>query len=459
MTRFSLDEDPPRKLDFVSSTPSNAPVHSRRAFPPSLKPVNRSIPTQPTGALGESERQRGKRLAARLVADLKRLVMTMPVSERTATGMSARLRLSKTSCHRLVKTIHNAEEPGIGHLVELPGPSALRAFAAAIRKAGADGSRCDALLSSTDLFEEFLRHTGGSQSALQRALKNLSPPGESGRSAESVAEEMHRCAAHVCDAEADVLVAISLEYPSPRHAGQLDALFVYGIIGYTAGPAALPLPLYTLNASDDAGALTEYTAIDGESKLMDRAGRCLLTQFSTSPLPMTTGDSPYGQAGIVHVIDPRPATDASQPRLDVVIAHRAQPLRPDPRVAPPHTLEGWLLINHPYRHMIFDRYVHRDLTRQTTLPVAGCHVWTPDFRTAQGSRWLTQLAVDVPLRILPPQFDRCHDAAYARLVELTSFLFQQTAMSRDEFDGFRISMPFPLWRTIYRSTFEVERVS
>lgn len=415
------------------------------------------------GALREADRQRGNRLGSRLISELKRVMSALPTSECTATALAQKLSLDKSSCHRIVTAVHQGGGEPIERLALLPGTDGMRRFAKAMRKAGADEQKVLGLQNAIDLADAYLRETVRSQAGLRRALSNgHAPPLVDGDAPggidEGLAERMHDDAVRLEGCESDVQFQVGLDFLNAANRDHIEVIYGRGMIGFRAEARARPLAMWNLydNAEDGEKGSPPVTSVQGKSAV-GRNWNCVLPEFSSRPLPIVTGGKTGFRQGVVQIIDPQTFRDGG--KIDLVTAVRFVDPKHNPLLDPPHAAEAWQLVNYPARHLIFDRYLHRDLMRHASMPMVGCHTWNPDFETGQSTRWLSQLSLNPALTVLSKDIRRIDDPAYPRIAELTRELFDRAGLDRDDFDGFRLSVRFPIWRTAYRISFDYTPIS
>lgn len=407
--------------------------------------------------LSDTDRQRGNRLGTRLISELKRVMNVLPPADCTATGLAQRLSLDKSSCHRILNAVYQGEGEPIARLALLPGTDGMRRFVKAIRKAGADEQKLVGLQAAIDLADEYLRQTVRSQAGLRRALANGLPT--SGKSTapggidETLAEQMHENALMLEGCESDVQFQIGLDFLNAVNPSHIETIYGRGMIGFRAQARARPLAMWNLydDADDKDADSPPVTSVQGRSAV-GKNWNCVLPEFSSHPIPIVIGGKTGFRQGVVQIVDPQSFRDGGS--IDLVTAVRFVDPKHNPLLDPPYAAEAWQLVNYPARHLIFDRYLHRDLMKHALMPVVGCHTWNPDFETGQTTRWLSQLSLNPALTVLSKDVKRIGDPAYPRIVELTQELFDRAGLNREDFDGFRLSVRFPIWRTAYRISFD-----
>ncbi|MGD8451793.1 MAG: hypothetical protein PVJ57_08245 [Phycisphaerae bacterium] len=407
--------------------------------------------------LKDADRQRGNRLGTRLLAELKRVMYVLPTADCTATQLAKRLTLDKSSCHRILTGVNQGSGEPIERLAQLPGADGMRRFVKALREAGTDEQRLVGLQAAIDLADEYVRQTFRSQAGLRRALANAVPTSNKeaapGGIDDGIAERMHENALLLEGCESDVQFQIGLDFLNARNPAHIETIYGRGMIGFRAQARARPLALWNLyDPTDDRDAKSPpVTSVQGRPAV-GRNWNCVLPEFSSHPLPIVVGGKTGFRQGVVHIIDPQSFRDGGS--IDVVTAVRFVDPKHNPLLDPPHASEAWQLVNYPARHLIFDRYLHRSLMKHASIPTVGCHTWNPDFETGQSTRWLSQLSLNPTLTVLSKDLNRISDPAYPRITELTHELFDRAGLKREDFDGFRLSVRFPIWRTAYRISFD-----
>lgn len=416
------------------------------------RPASRNV------LLSDSDRQRGNRLGGRLLAELKRVLNALPPADCTPTTLAQKLALDKSSCHRILNAVRSAEGDPLERLAQLPGAGGMRHFVKALRKIGAaDEQKLVGLETTIDLTDEYLRQTVRSQLGLRRALASSTPVRNGttpiGGIDDEIAERMHDQAVLLEGCESDVQFQIGLDFLNAANPDHIETIYGRGVIGFRAQARARPLALWNLydNTEDQESQSPPVTSVRGQSAV-GKNWNCVLPEFSSHPLPIVVGGKTGFRQGVVQIVDPQTFRDGAT--IDLVTAVRFVDPKHNPLLAPPYAAEAWQLVNYPARHLIFDRYLHRDLMRHASMPMVGCHTWNPDFETGQSTRWLSQLSLNPALSVLSKDIKRTADPAYPRIADLTHELFARAGLSRDDFDGFRLSIKFPIWRTAYRISFE-----
>jgi len=416
-------------------------------------------PTSQALAEDQDELMAGRRLAGRLTTELRAAVKLLAPEFRGASAMAERLKVEKTTCHRIISTIDARLLAPEQTLVDLPGPRALRQFVAALRGAGLADTSLDPLANAVDLFAEFLRETAGSQAGLARKLAGAA----TGNLVDSVpqrldvvqAARMHKDAVTFCGSDADVDYSVRILRKLPEDPRLYDEIYCRGFSGYTATSKARPLAIWsTVNARsnpDGSDVPHQTTSFDGQTAL-GRTVNCLLPRFCSDPLPVVVGGGAGLNRGVVHVIDPTAFRDGR--KVDVATLSRHVTLDFDPADPILEDKEFWYLINYPARHIVVDIYVEKSIFQKPNLPVAGCHTWDPGFETGNSPRWLSELPVWPTISLLPANTQHATHDVFPRMAELTTHMFEIAHADRSNFNGFRLDVAFPLWRTFYRVGFD-----
>ena len=118
---------------------------------------------KPRTPLSSKELEHAGRTAARLHAELGRVVLELPEAARFASGMARHLDVVRPTCQRIVGVLQEAE-PDVEALTRLPGVKGLDQFLEACRHRGGVNPRTIELAdAAVRQFEAFLKSIGGSQ--------------------------------------------------------------------------------------------------------------------------------------------------------------------------------------------------------------------------------------------------------------------------------------------------------
>ena len=150
------------------------------------------------------------------------------------------------------------------------------------------------------------------------------------------------------------------------------------------------------------------------------------------------------------VVDP--ATVSEGQSLDIVTALRSVHTLYDEQGNSILT-DVWALVNVPCRYKVFDILLHRDLER-THRPSADAIMFMPGPLAPPRDHWVHSYPSQPKLELLGRGTSRMDLDAYPRQRELAEFLFERVGWDADEFVGFRVALPYPIWRAGYCMSFE-----
>lgn len=446
----------PMQSRFVAQ---NALTHTSTPMAASRKLAN--VPFE--GPLTDEQREAGRRVADRLVSEIREVIRSLPLEVRGLVELSERLKVDRNLIQRLLGACKQKDPIGIESLVAVPGPRGLLQFLAALRGAGMGDHEFDGLAAATKLFAEFLQDVG-SQASLSRRLNEKSPPGttESSQGPEEITvtsppeheERMFNDAARVTGCSVDALVTISIIRKVSNEPFVTEDIFCESHLGYSGSPKSLPLSFHTYTLGSDGITRWGMADVDGNQPfgLTDNS---VLHEFSSKPLPTIVAVPTQAGHGIMHIVDSAEWRQGA--KHDLVTLNRIRST-----IGPERGVKGYAIpereissqVSYPARHLLHDVYVDRSLFRSFTTPEAGCHVWDTDLETRYRQRWLSMLPIRVPLEVLPPRIDQAANEIYPRHPELTATVFELAGLDRAQFVGFRISVRHPIWRAWYRIRFD-----
>ncbi len=419
-----------------------------------------------SGPLSPEEFQIADRAARRLHDELRTFLAHLPVEARTASGLARHLSVDRTTCQRAVSV---AREPCQGPEImgRLPGIPGLRQIVAAAQGLVGDRPSDDLLASlqaAIEGYERLIQRLAGSQTKLIRRLSATPLTGEaeprsdiasSASRRDAYAQQLFESAAELTGRYSEVWVAIYAYRPHPTNRERLIVSRAYGLVGHRARPDAVPLVIHNFSSpgSDAEKAAPAGRLGHGFEYLDERAiesgstTEVVVPEFTSSPLPLISSKQP--SAFLVQSVDVD--GESSGEPFDLMLANRA--VTPHPRTQSPAVEETWAMVNFPVRHLLFDVYLHQDLATRSIADLE-VHLWRPDFASSVTDRWQTRFAHPPKLVMLGRGIEDSAAPAFARHLELTRLLFEQTNEDPHNYIGHRCEVTHPLWRTGYCMTFD-----
>ncbi|GAB4385545.1 MAG: hypothetical protein Kow0022_11820 [Phycisphaerales bacterium] len=399
--------------------------------------------------LTADESAQAQRVAARLHADLTRLVAQLPAAAQTGSGMSKHLDVVRNTTQRVVQALRD-DAPGLQTLAKLPGTRGLEQLLDAMQKAGLDPGDIELAQVAVRQFEQLIKQLAGSHTKLisrinARGGTEITSPLASVEARKTLAE----AAAGVTGRSAHASLSLHIFRRSNSNPDVLQRAIASGLLQATILPGGMPVVIRVGDDVEWDDASKRGLKLLDDSNPHGRTPEALLRDFTTHPLPTV---SSRGTAdSLVQVIDPA-QLDGPQ-TLDVITAARSDHPFCDPRTGRMAIDEIWSLVNFPCRRLLFDVYLHREIERMVR-PRIEAELWNPNLSSPAGQRWCTRLPTQPRLELLGEGIDRAHTSTYARHPELTRTLFDRVGWDPREFVGFRCEVEYPVWRAGYCMVFD-----
>ena len=408
-----------------------------------IKPKRRTPPLTP------ELRERAQRVAARIHADLGRLVEDLPEHARGGSGMSRHLGIVRNTTQRISYALQDAD-PSLETLIRLPGVKGLEQFVEACRGADVPTTHADLAQAAVKDFARLVDECGGSHAKLTERLTATEPStgGESPDTVEARAQ-LYAAAANLTGRHSRASVCINIFRPEPSDPdGTLERVSVNGLIDSSVRPGGMPMVISTGDnlrwAKDEHG----RTLLD-EKPVQGSTPTAILEPFTTRPLPEVTGRGCEGE--LLQVIDPD-RLDGEEV-FDVVTASRSVAPTVDPETGKPSLDYVWFLVNCATEMLVFDVYVHVELERQFR-PAVDAMLWYPNLTIPGGDRWISRFPGRTRLQLLGRGLEAAATPCWSRHAELTRYAFDRVRWNASDFVGFRCEVPFPVWRAGYCISFE-----
>lgn len=411
--------------------------------------------------LSPEEWAEAERIAARLHAELRRLIGTLPEHARHASGLSRHLNVLRVTCQRVVQSIQD-DHPTPLILTRLPGVEGLGQFLSGFGAAGVEATEIDGAEAAVAAFAKLIKQTGGSQTKLtERLLRGQGPlanPQMTAHAAESANSASPNTIAGIRQREALFESAVNVTgrrsqtvlsmyaFKEDLAAQALERGTVKGMIGNTLMPGGMPMVLNSgdlLRGEDEVRQLRTLS----HAQIKGRTPEAILRPFSTDPLPSITSRQRGGT--LMQYVD---SDTAAGQTFDLVTALRGRNPLFDQGGHP--SLETvWSLVNAPTRALVVDVWLHIDMERKYR-PSADAQLWNPGLLAPPDERWAVLLPAQPQLQLLGRGPSRTASEHYPRLRELTEYFFAHMEWDPDEFVGFRCEVRYPIWRAGYCMAFD-----
>jgi hypothetical protein len=394
------------------------------------------------------ELDRATRVAAALHGSWRAWMGSLPSESRSASAMSRDLGVDRTTCQRLVHAVRG-EFAGVGVLSRVPGVPGLRRLLEA--SAGRVGEEVRLSAAGTvEAFADLINELAGSQSRLIRRI-DASRAERDGSRAEAMEfsdEEGERralfeAAARVTGRWSDLWTAVYLFQPDAARE-RMCVPRVYGLLGHRATPDAVPLVIQNFGAAlvESAEVRPPTPGIGGKEGRGVVGG--VVGSFSTDPDALVRDER--GGGLLVQRVDAR-----SDEPIDLMFASTGD--NPHPRLSEPRISNLWAMVHFPAKAMLVDAYLPVEEAR-ASLPSVGVHLWGPDMDLKARPSWNTRFPSGPRLQMLGRGLEGAPSPLHARHAGLTRFLFESVGADPEAFIGYRLVVPYPVWRSGYCLSFD-----
>ncbi|MCC5822255.1 MAG: hypothetical protein LAT64_09395 [Phycisphaerales bacterium] len=384
---------------------------------------------------------RATRVAEGLHAAWTGWLGAFPSDCRSASGLSRGLGIDRTTCQRLVHAVRGGFE-GPVLLSRVPGVPGLRRLLEAGAGRVPDGTRA-ATEEAVEAFASLIDDLGGSQSRLIRRLDATGGDPEIGGGAgddEGDRQRLFEAAARLTGRWSDLWMAVYLFVPdAERRCMRVPRM--YGLLGHRSTPDAVPLVIQNFGS----GRVRETDAAAGAGPDPRAAG--LVESFSTDADALVR--DARGGGLLAQRVDAEPG-QAGRP-IDLVFSSVGE--NPHPRLNDPRVANLWAMVHFPARAMLFDAYMPVTEAR-SSLPSVGVHLWDPGMDLHARPGWRTRFPSGPKLALLGRGLEGAASPLHRRHPELTRLAFESAGVDPDDYVGYRLAVPFPLWRTGYCMSFD-----
>lgn len=395
-------------------------------------------------ALSAEEAETAARVAARLHADLGRLVAQLPPAAQGGSAMSRHLGIVRNTCQRVVHALQDPE-PSLETLVRLPGVKGLEQMLEAMLQKGMPERDVGLAATGVAQFDRFITDHAGSHSKL---IARIEAPrideSETGLGSEQTRQVLFEAASGVSGRSAEATVSLYAFRPSAENPEVLHRATVTGIYRSLIIPGGMPTVIAAGDTLHWADPEQRAMRLQDEQVAAGATPTALLPEFTTQPLPTV---SSRGESGnLIQVIDP---SDLDGPQsIDVFTLARANHPMHNPETGAMTLDEVWSLANCPSQNLVFDVFLHRDLER-LVRPSIDAQLWYPNLSSPGGDRWVTRYPKQPRLELLGEGIGRAACNAWPRQAQLCGVMFERIGWDPSEFVGFRCEVRYPIWRAGY----------
>lgn len=407
-----------------------------------------TLPNPTAKPLTGEEIAAAQRVAARLHADLGRLVAKLPPAAQGGSGMARTLNIVRNTCQRVAHALQDAD-PSLETLVKLPGVKGLEQMLDAMRSLGLPGKDIDLAAVGVGQFDRFIREHAGSHAKL---IARIEAPGSGapgvGLGSEPMRRALFEAATGVTGRNAEASVSLYAFRPDPADPEVLQRATVTGLYRTVVMPGGMPIVIAAGDTLHWADPERRTLLLQDETAAAGNTPDALLPEFTTTPLPTV---SSRGRSGnLIQVIDP---ADLDSPEtLDVFTLARANHPMHDPSTGELTLDEVWSLANCASQRLVFDVFLHRDLERRVR-PHIDAQLWYPNLSSPGGDRWVTRFPDTPRLQLLGEGLAHARSEAWPGHADLCRVLFQRVGWDPGAFVGFRCEVAYPIWRAGYCMSF------
>lgn len=370
--------------------------------------------------------------------ELHALLEQAPPECTPVSSLSRWLDVNRSVCHRAVAA-SKREGDASNVLRELPGVEGLDQFVQGFLKRGIDPAIVQRCVNAVDDYKRLIGRFGGSQSKLIRVIDTLQHAEAQGAFEDQGSETMlhrqrwHDLAVQFTGLASEAFLAIYAIRMISDEPRQFDFVGMSGNLGVTRHQRHIPLVM--VRRYFQPPSKEDYHTLNGQKS---DAGRLLIPEFSTSPLPqIVTRQYP---THLVQLIDP--SQDAADP-LDVIIAQRMTAAEPKERRKDGHKFT--LLPRIPTKRLILDIHLHDSVPRGTRIGARQYFAGSMSLAGNPAERWFDRLDDLPPPRVLGRNLENTSCAGSPRHAEMSRWIFDQLGWNATEFTGYRLEVRLPLW--------------
>lgn len=303
--------------------------------------------------------------------------------------------------------------------------AAIDAYAAFIHENA--GSRRKLL----DRIEATLRDRGGSVSSDHLAAAHLDNK-----------QRLYKEAAMLTGQQSAATVNTVISRPAIDNPAIVESAWLNAYIGFTARTGAMPLRLMATNTADhqlaESNNETPGLRVD------------LLSEYCTRPLPNLSTKAAGGEN--VQVLD---ASSARISGVDVVTLTRHSRVE-HPALRPPEVYWALSTPTTPTARLVLEQYLHRDLAAGC-VPTACAYRSSTQLLRDPESVWYNRLPEPLKVEVLGPGLSGPDSSPWSLRQQALAAAFEQLGWRADEFVGYRLDVPYPIWSSMYVLWFDYRR--
>lgn len=443
----------------MSFNPTNPHPNTSRAFGAPPRPVilgsgmvrvmpGLTLPSPAMPPLTRDEIALAQRVAARLHADLGRLVAQLPPAVQGGSGMARHLGIVRNTCQRVAYALQDPDS-SVETLVRLPGVKGLEQMLEAMRGLGLPEKDIQLAEAGVRQFDQLIRDHAGSHTKLIARLESPGArPGSPGLGNEQARRALFEAATAVTGRNAEATISLYAFRPSPTDPEILQRATVTGLFRSLMVPGGMPIVISAGDTLHWADPERRTLRLPDDSEAHGNTPDALLPEFTTQPLPTVSSRGKTGN--LIQVIDP---ADLDGPQtIDVFTLARANHPMHDPATGAITLDEVWSLANCASQRLVFDVFLHRDLERRLR-PGIDAQLWYPNLSAPGGDRWISRFPDQPRLQLLGEGLHNSGSDAWPGHADLCRVMFKRVGWDPSEFHGFRCEVPFPVWRGGYCMTF------
>lgn len=412
---------------------------------------NGIMPESPDAELTQSQRIRLADVTARLRGELHRVVVAVPLAQRTVQGLSALWEIDRNLSQRVLAALSPAQDDLEAFCV-LPGTRGLAKVVEGAERVG--GSRRKAsstpLRSALESFDHAVRELGGSQAAIVRQLRGPATHNAQERRSDAAASADHADSPSkwIPDARAacwvDLYYGVSGVAPSRKYPGLWQNLTVTALVGTHCGAPGASLPIQRTMTGRNAGEMLVDVVHESLAEIM-QGSPGVLKKYSTGPVPRLS--TRYAGGEEMTCVD----LEACELPVDVVTGV----LRDRIDTTPTPTGMCWaqgVRVRFPARLLTFDHYVHRSLDERW-IATGNCFWWSPTLTAHPMADWPDRIAV--PVRVERDESERPAPPLpeWARAEELNRDALAAIGWRPSDFVRYRVWVDQPVWGSMVYLTF------
>ncbi|HLO39912.1 MAG TPA: hypothetical protein VK176_02740 [Phycisphaerales bacterium] len=420
------------------------------------RPVRTDLP------LTDDERSLAAQVGRRLRSELGALILQLPPTFQTASGLEKVLGIHRAVSHRFFTAVRGTEDD-LALLARLPGVEGLRQCLAAAREklSSAPATVIASAEAAIESYAGLIAALGGSQARLISRLQAVSGSGGNGGNGvprgrrEDLRQTLFETISELYGFRIACRSRVTILRENPDRPKELEYVHARVAVGYRS-PGLVKMPLVqpvwftSMVGFDGKPVEVRYCSLDNVPFTAAPA-EGLLEEFCTKPLPLLTANDIDGR--LVQVIDPRGVAEENNGNgsFDVAIAYRISTLGILPSLQRPPIHDEVILIREPVERMVADVYLHRSLMR-------GC---TPSLSVLMGrgggsipDRWYDRVEGAPLLSLLGRGLTNVHSATWSRHGEFIGHVFERLGWDPYDFVGFRCDESYPIWGAEYVMSFD-----